>query len=505
MGSETMPENAPNGDAFLGLDIGTSSIKAVLVDAWQHLLAEVSVPLSLSRPRPLWSEQDPADWANGVQQAVAGIRRERPEVFARLAGIGLSGQMHGAVLLDGADKVLRPAILWNDGRSFAECAELERRLPNFRQRAGNIAMPGFTAPKLLWVAGHEPDLFKATRRVLLPKDYVRLTLSGEHVSEMSDASGTLWLDIARRRWDDDLLGATGLSTAHMPRLVEGSAVSAFLSADLASQWGLAGRKIPIAGGGGDNAAAAVGIGAVAAGQGLVSLGTSGVIFAATDRFVALPERTLHAFCHALPGRWHGMAVMLSAASSLAWIAGILGRKDIDGLVAEAEAFARSEDNVAAAPIFLPYLSGERTPHNDPTATGLFAGLRAEHGADALAFAVMEGVAFSFADGVDVIDAAGAKPTSTMIVGGGARSTFWAQMIADATGLTIDLAESAEAGAALGAARLAMLAAGAGDEATICARPAIDRRFAPDAQRAALSAPRLRRYRALYPAEKAARG
>jgi xylulokinase len=505
MGSETMPEIAPAGDAFLGLDIGTSSIKAVLVDARQRLLAEASVPLSLSRPQPLWSEQDPADWANGVQQAVAGIRRDRPEAFAGLAAIGLSGQMHGAVLLDGADKVLRPAILWNDGRSFAECAELERRLPNFRRRAGNIAMPGFTAPKLLWVAGHEPDVSKATRRVLLPKDYVRLTLSGEHVSEMSDASGTLWLDIAGRRWDDDLLGATGLGAAHMPRLVEGSAASAFLSADLASQWGLAGRKIVIAGGGGDNAAAAVGIGAVSAGQGLVSLGTSGVIFAATDRFVALPERTLHAFCHALPGRWHGMAVMLSAAASLAWIAGILGRKDIDGLVAEAEAFARSQDNVASAPIFLPYLSGERTPHNDAGATGLFAGLRAEHGADALAFAVMEGVAFSFADGVDVIDAAGAKPSSTMIVGGGARSTFWAQMIADATGLTIDLAESAEAGAALGAARLAMLAAGAGDEATICARPAIDRSFAPHAERAARSAPRLRRYRALYQAEKAARG
>jgi xylulokinase len=504
MGSETMSENAASGDAFLGLDIGTSSIKAVLVDARQHLLAEVSVPLALSRPRPLWSEQDPADWANGVQQAVAGIRRERPEAFARLSGIGLSGQMHGAVLLDGADKILRPAILWNDGRSFAECAELERRLPNFRQRAGNIAMPGFTAPKLLWVAGHEPDLFKATRRVLLPKDYVRLTLSGAHVSEMSDASGTLWLDIARRRWDDDLLAATGLSAAHMPSLVEGSAPSAHLSADMARQWGLAGRRIVIAGGAGDNAAAAVGIGAVAAGQGLVSLGTSGVIFAATDRFVALPERTLHAFCHALPGRWHGMAVMLSAASSLAWVAGILGRRDIDALVAEAEAFAGSPDNVAAAPIFLPYLSGERTPHNDPAATGLFAGLRAEHGADALAFAVMEGVAFSFADGIDVIDAAGAKPTSTMIVGGGARSTFWGQMIADATGLTIDLAESAEAGAALGAARLAMLAAGAGDETAICTRPAVDRSFAPHAERAALSAPRLQRYRALYGAEKTAR-
>ena len=501
-----MAGTASAGDAFLGLDIGTSSIKAILVDWNQRVLGESSAPLTLSRPHPLWSEQDPAHWADGVEDAVAAIGRMAPEAFSRLAGVGLSGQMHGAVLLDGADKVLRPAILWNDGRSFAECAELERRVPDFRRRAGNIAMPGFTAPKLLWVAGHEPDVFKATKRVLLPKDYVRLRLSGDHVSEMSDASGTLWLDIARRRWDEDLLAATGLGLTHMPRLVEGSAISAYLSEETAGRWGLAGRRIPIAGGAGDNAAAAVGVGAVAAGQGFVSLGTSGVIFAVTDRFVALPERTLHAFCHALPGRWHGMAVMLSAASALSWIADILGRgNDINHLVAEAEAFAASPDKVNAAPVFLPYLSGERTPHNDASSTGLFAGLRAEHGADALVFAVMEGVAFAFADGVDVLDAAGARPTSTMIVGGGARSEFWGQMIADATGLTIDLAGGAEAGAALGAARLAMLAAGAGDEATVCTRPAVHRRFTPDAARARLLAPRLRRFRALYPAEKATRG
>ncbi|MGD0721132.1 MAG: xylulokinase [Roseiarcus sp.] len=501
-----MSGSAFSGDAFLGLDIGTSSVKAVLVDERQSLLGEVAVPLSVSRPRPLWSEQNPADWSDAVLLAFEGLRRDHPAAFSRLAGVGLSGQMHGAVLLGAGDEVLRPAILWNDGRAFAECAELERRAPQLRERAGNIAMPGFTAPKLLWVARHEAEIFRATRRVLLPKDYVRLILGGEHVSEMSDASGTLWLDIARRRWDDDLLAATGLGLRHMPRLVEGSAVSSFLSPELAGRWGLAGRRIPIAGGAGDNAAAAVGVGAVAAGQGLVSLGTSGVIFAVTDRFVSAPERTLHAFCHALPGRWHGMAVMLSAAASLAWIAGILGRgADIDGLVAEAEAFAADAENVASAPVFLPYLSGERTPHNDAAATGLFAGLRAEHAAGALAYAVMEGVAFSFADGAAVLDAAGARPTSTMIVGGGARSMFWGRMIADATGLAIDLAEGAEAGAALGAARLAMVAAGAGDEAAICKRPTVQQRFAPREDRAALSAPRLRRYRALYAGEKGARG
>jgi xylulokinase len=492
-------------DTFLGLDIGTSSVKALLVDVDQRVVAEASTPLSVSRPHALWSEQDPSDWVEGVEAAVGAIRRHAPSEFEGLSGVGLSGQMHGATLLDGQNKPLRPAILWNDGRSFAECAELKRRVPDLEQRTGNLAMPGFTAPKMLWVAAHEPEVAKATRRVLLPKDYVRLRLSGEAVSEMSDASGTLWLDVGRRRWDPSLLAATGLTEKAMPGLVEGSEVSAHLSPATADAWGLGGRKIPIAGGGGDNAASAIGVGATAPGEGFVSLGTSGVIFSVTDHFISLPERTLHAFCHALPQRWHGMAVMLSAASSLAWIAAILGREgDIGELIAGAERFARSKGAVVPAPIFLPYLSGERTPHNDAEATGTFAGLRAEHGADALVFAVMEGVAFSFADGVDVLDEAGARPVRPLLVGGGARSEFWGQMIADVTGLTIDLASGAEAGAALGAARLGMLAAGAGSVEAICARPPVQREFKPDPDRAAVHAPRLKLYRALYQAEKAVR-
>jgi xylulokinase len=492
-------------DTFLGLDIGTSSVKALLVDVEQQVVAEASTPLSVSRPHPLWSEQDPSDWVEGVEAAVAAVRRRAPSEFAALSGIGLSGQMHGATLLDAQDKPLRPAILWNDGRSFAECAELKRRVPDLEQRTGNLAMPGFTAPKMLWVAAHEPEVAKATKRVLLPKDYVRLRLAGEAVSEMSDASGTLWLDVARRRWDDSLLAATGLTEKAMPSLVEGSEVSALLMPEVAHDWGLEGRKVPIAGGGGDNAASAIGVGATAPGAGFVSLGTSGVIFSVTDRFVSLPERTLHAFCHALPHRWHGMAVMLSAASSLAWIAAVLGREDdIGKLIAAADSFGRSKSAVASAPIFLPYLSGERTPHNDAEATGMFAGLRAEHRAAALIFAVMEGVAFSFADGVDVLDASGARPVRPLLVGGGARSEFWGQMIADVTGLTIDLASGAEAGAALGAARLGMLAAGAGSVEAICPRPPVQREFKPDPQRAAAHALRLKRYRALYQAERATR-
>ena len=500
-----MTSAAHESPTYLGLDIGTSSVKALLVDAGQRTVAEASAPLEVSRPHPLWSEQAAEDWIDGVEAAVATLRRHAPEAFARLAGIGLSGQMHGATFLDAANRVLRPAILWNDGRSFAECAELERRVPDFRRKAGNLAMPGFTAPKAMWVAAHEPDVFKATAKILLPKDYVRLRLCGEAVSEMSDAAGTLWLDIGGRRWDEELVAASGLKMSHMPELVEGSEVSGYLTAAKAAQWGLAGRKIPIAGGGGDNAASAVGVGAVRPGEGFVSLGTSGVIFSVTDKYVSLPERTLHAFCHALPGRWHGMSVMLSAASALAWAAELIGKgDDIGACAAAAEAFAASPENVANAPIFLPYLSGERTPHNDPSATALFAGLSAGHGQDALIFAVMEGVAFSFADGVDVLAAADARPVTPLLVGGGARSGFWGQMISDVTGLTIDLAAGAEAGAALGAARLGMLAAGAGGIDAICVKPALQRQFVPDGARAALHAPRLKRYRALYGAEKSTR-
>ena len=490
---------------YLGLDIGTSSVKALLIDANQRTVAEATTPLSVSRPQPLWSEQDPDDWVDGVEASVAAIRRSAPEAFASLCGIGLSGQMHGATLLDANDKPLRPAILWNDGRSFAECEELKRRVPDLEKRTGNLAMPGFTAPKMLWVAAHEPEIAKATRRVLLPKDYVRLRLSGEAASDMSDASGTLWLDVARRAWDETLLAATGLKLSAMPRLVEGSEVSGVLSPAIAKAWGLEGRAIPIAGGGGDNAASAIGVGATEPGSGFVSLGTSGVVFSVTDRFVSLPERTLHAFCHALPQRWHGMSVMLSAASSLSWMAATLGReKEIGALAAGAERFAKSKASVASAPVFLPYLSGERTPHNDASATGMLAGLRAEHGADAIVYAVMEGVAFSFADAIDVLDAAGARPVRPLMVGGGARSDFWGQMIADVTGLTIDVAAGAEAGAALGAARLGMLAAGAGSVAEICTRPPTQRSFEPDPERAALAAPRLKRYRALFSGERAAR-
>ena len=486
---------------YLGLDIGTSSVKALLIDAAQRTVAVGNASLEVSRPHPLWSEQSAEDWWQATLAAVAEVRAAAPAAWSELAGIGLSGQMHGATLLDAGGQVLRPAILWNDGRSGAECAELHRILPDLPLRAGNIAMPGFTAPKLLWVKHHEPEIFARVAKVLLPKDFVRFRLTGAYVSEMSDAAGTLWLNVAKRDWDDALLAATGLERSHMPALVEGSEVSGHLSAGLAALWGVG--AVPVAGGGGDNAASAVGIGAVRPGEGFLSLGTSGVVFAVSAQYASAPERTLHAFCHAVPGRWHGMSVILSAAAALSWIADVVGETDIAALLARVEAWATPE-NRRTAPVFLPYLSGERTPHNDPEASGLFAGLRAGHGREAMVYAVLEGVAFALTDGLDVLKAAGAPLTSCFLVGGGARSRFWGQMLADVLGIPLQLPEGAETGAALGAARLGMLAAGAGGEASVCCTPPVSAVFTPDAAAGAAYAPRLARYRALYPAERAAR-
>jgi xylulokinase len=483
--------------SFLGIDIGTSSIKAVLVDERQNILADASVKIEVQRPHPLWSEQDPEDWWQTTLAAVDSVRRAASDAWQGLQSIGLSGQQHGATLLGEGGRVLRPCILWNDGRSKAECEELTARVPDFHKRSANLAMPGFTAPKLLWIARYEPATFAATKMILLPKDYVRYRLSGAYVSDMSDSAGTLWMDIPGRRWDDTLLAACELTEAQMPKLVEGSEVSAMLSDDVANSWGLNGRQIPIAGGGGDNASAAVGVGATGGRDGFLSLGTSGVIFSATNKPVALPERALHGFCHALPGRWHGMAVVLSAAQSLDWVARLTGNGgDIGGFLARAEGFATDEMRRIHAPVFLPYLTGERTPHNDPLATAHFAGLTADHNAEELGYAVVEGVAFALADCLDVLVEADAAPRDCMLVGGGSRSAFWAQLISDVTGLTLHLPMGSEVGSAFGAARLAMLAAD-GTEAEICRKPAIRRSFSSANGIKPLLAERRRRMQALY--------
>jgi xylulokinase len=478
---------------FLGIDLGTSEVKLLLLDAGGAVVGRAGAPLQVARPHPLWSEQDPEHWWKATTRAIQQLRAEHAQAFAGVRAIGLSGQMHGAVLLDAQDEVLRPAILWNDGRSHAECAELTAAAPRLHALAGNLAMPGFTAPKLLWVRRHEPDVFSRTRCVLLPKDYLRLLLTGEKITEPSDAAGTLWLDVAARDWSDELLAAGGLTRAQMPRLVESNQASAVLRPELAKAWGL-GPEVVVAGGAGDNAASAIGIGAVNPGDGFISLGTSGVLFVVNERFRPNPASAVHAFCHALPHRWHQMSVMLSAASCLSWFKRLSGAADEATLVEEAAAL--DDAALHAAPLFLPYLAGERTPHNDPFACGVFYGLSQATTRGACAWAVLEGVAFGMADGLAALQQAGTQVRRLSLVGGGARSALWAQLLADALGVEIVTHTGGEAGAALGAARLAQLALG-GDEASVCTPPAVAARFHARPERHAALQSRLQRFRQLY--------
>lgn len=474
---------------FLGIDIGTSGVKAVAIDREGTIAGQGSAPLSVQRPQPLWSEQDPDAWWRATDAAVRAIDAD---IRRAVRGIGLAGQMHGATLLGADDRPLRPAILWNDGRSFAECDELEAAAPMLRTVAANIAMPGFTAPKLLWVAKHEPDVFAAIRTVLLPKDDVRLRMTGEKASDVSDAAGTLWLDVARRDWSDDLLAATGLRRDQMARTVEGSDVTGTLLADVAAAWGM--ERVPVAGGGGDNAAGAAGVGVVTDGDALLSLGTSGVIFVATDALRANPAAAVHAFCHCLPGMWHQMAVHLSAAACVDWAARLIG------VAGPAELFARAE---VAGPghgpeLFLPYLSGERTPHNDAQVRGGFLHLDHDTTPERLAQAVLEGVAFALADGVRVLRESGTRVERLAVIGGGARSRYWGATLAAALEVELAYLQGGEVGPALGAARLAQLAVDGGTPAEVCVAPPVSHTIAPDPALVDRLAPKLAAFRDAYP-------
>lgn len=452
---------------YIGLDLGTSGVKGVLIDADQGVVAEATAPLSVSRPREGWSEQSPADWIAATETV---MDRLAAHGLGGVRGIGLSGQMHGATLIDASDEVLRPCILWNDTRAHAEAAELDGD-PMFRRLTGNIVFPGFTAPKLLWVARHEPAVRDRVAMVLLPKDYLRLWLTGEHVAEMSDAAGTSWFDTGARDWSDDLLAATGLARANMPRLVEGSEVSGRLRAALAGRWGLP-RNVVVAGGGGDNAASGVGVGVVRAGEAFVSLGTSGVLFAASDGYRPDPVTAVHTFCHALPGTWHQMGVILAATDALNWYARLVG----------AEAAALTGELGALQPpgktVFLPYLGGERTPLNSASVRAGFIGL--EHATDRAAAtrAVLEGVTFAIADCRDALAATGTRLDRLLAVGGGSRSDYWLAAIATALGVPVQVPVAGDFGGAFGAARLALMAAtGAGAE--IATPPPIARAIEPD--------------------------
>lgn len=476
---------------YLGIDIGTSELKALIINTHGEIVASQHATLSVQRPHPHWAEQDPERWWQACTDVLAGLRQQAPEAWSAVRAIGLSGQMHGAVLLDADGKVLRPCILWNDTRSAAQCEVLRKCYPQMMAISGNMIMPGFTAPKLRWVAEQEPEIFSRIDKVLLPKDYLRWRLTGHFVSEPSDAAGTLWLDVAQRDWSDELLTITGLTRAQMPELVEGSAVSGRLRPTLASEWGLS-TSVSVAGGGGDNAASAVGVGAVNPGDAFISLGTSGVIFVVNDRLQADPQSGVHAFCHALPGRWHQMSVMLSAASCLRWLCNLLAVSESQLMEEMAQLTA---EQLRQAPLFLPYLSGERTPHNDPDASGSFFNLRHETPRALLGYAVIEGVAFGLADGLAVLGDAQHHIQQCSLTGGGARSTLWAQLIADVLQLPM-VTHPASASGALGAARLAWLVDG-GSEQEVCLKPAVQARYQPNAARGEVLQQRLRLFRELY--------
>lgn len=477
---------------YMGIDLGTSSVKVLLIDEAGVPVDEAAAALIVSRPYPLWSEQDPQAWWDATCKAVGMLKDRRP--LDAVAGIGLSGQMHGAILLDRDDQVLRPAILWNDGRAGEECKELEQREPASREITGNLAMPGFTAPKLIWVAKNEPELFSRIARVLLPKDWLRLRLTGEAVSEMSDAAGTLWLDVEKRQWSPAMLEATGLDERQMPRLVEGTEVSGTLSAEAAGALGLK-PGIPVSGGGGDNAAGAVGIGVVHPGKAFVSLGTSGVIFVADNVLKKDPERAVHAFCHCIPGMWHRMAVILSAAGTLSFTAGLVGT-DEASLLAETEA-AGISPRAKSRLVFLPYLSGERTPHNDPTATGVVFGLDGATTRADLGRAALEGVAFALADGLEVLEAEGGRIEKLSVIGGGARSRLWGRILTAALQRPLVYHRGGELGPALGAARLARIATAGISVDDACPAPAVSHVIEPEPDLVEPLAARRALFRNLY--------
>ncbi|HSL64508.1 MAG TPA: xylulokinase [Gaiellaceae bacterium] len=466
-------------EALVGLDVGTTGVKALAVSPAGDVLARAEEGYGLATPRPGWAEQDPEDWWRASERALAGLGVEP-------LGIGLSGQMHGLVALDAAARVLRPAILWNDQRTGAECAEIEELvgLERLVQLTGNRALAGFTAPKLLWLRRHEPDVYARIAHVLLPKDYVRLRLTGEHATDVADASGTLLFDVAGRAWSDELLGSLEVPREWLPDALESPAVS-----------GATPAGVPVAAGAGDQAAGALGVGVAAPGRLSVVLGTSGVVFAALPAFRAEPEGRVHAFCHAVPGRWHAMGVMLSAAGSLRWLRDAVG-SSYDELLADAERWPPGAEGL----LFAPYLAGERTPHADPDARGAFAGLSLRHDRGALARAVLEGVAYGLRDSLDLLAGLGVEADAARVSGGGARSGLWLRIVASVLGLPLERT-AADEGAAFGAALLGGVAAGVFADADEAVETCVKVRetIAPDSAWARLYERELPRFRALYPA------
>jgi len=440
---------------FIGVDLGTSSIKVILVNENQKLISSHVESIKLENPSTGFYEQDPESWYEATIKCFLNIKQKKPKEFSAVKSLGISGQMHGATLIDNNNKVLHPCILWNDTRSTKQCFEMEEKYPNLREESGNIAMPGFTAPKLLWLKEHKKEIFKKIYKVLLPKDYLRYRLSGKYYTDMSDASGTLWLNVKERDWSDGLLNLTYLSRENMPSLVEGSEISSTVNKKLANELGL-NNKVIIAGGAGDQAAGAAGSGVINPEQSVISLGTSGVYFSPTDNFISNTNKAVHSFCHCLPNTWHHMSVMLSATNCIDWAINMFGL-NIKEAMNRIKVFSEKNFQINSTPYFLPYLSGERTPYNNSYLRGSFHMLDTSVSIDAILYSIIEGINFGIKEGFESVHSVGTKSNEIYLVGGGSKNLFWADLLSSTLNQPIIIGHDANLGPALGAVRLAMLA------------------------------------------------
>ncbi len=438
---------------YIGIDLGTSGVKTVLVDINQNILSVAHAKLNIHSPQDGFNEQNPHDWIQATENCFSELQKKQPTEFSATISIGISGHMHGATLIDREGAVIRPCILWNDTRSYQECFEFEDQKFDVRKISGNITMPGFTAPKINWINKNEPENFKKIDKVLLPKDYLRFYLTGEFFSEMSDASGTLWMDVKNRQWSEKLLSASFLTKKNMPVLVEGNEEAGILKDALKNKFNF-NNNVIIVGGAGDNAASAAGLGVIEENQSFISLGTSGVFFTPTSSFLSNTNDAVHSFCHCLPNKWHLMSVMLSASNCLDWVCSITG-SSIDQALINAEIFSENINDISNAPYFLPYLSGERTPHNDPHVRGSFHCLKSATNQGALQYAVLEGISFGILDGINSIGAVNSNFDDIFMVGGGSKSSFWLKLLSTIINRKLSVCDQSEYGAAIGVARLSM--------------------------------------------------
>ena len=479
---------------YLGIDLGTSGVKVLLMDSDQTILATANQALSVERPHSGWSEQDPASWITATASAFDELATKAPVELRQVKAIGLSGQMHGATMLDKDDKPLAPCILWNDTRSHAEAAILDRS-PGFRDLTGNIVFPGFTAPKLAWMRNNNEAIFDQISKILLPKDYLRLWLTGDHVSDYSDSAGTSWLDVGSKEWSDNLLAATGLEKSHMPALADSTDATGKIRKVLAERWGFS-SDVVVAGGAGDNAASAIATGIVGEGDAFISLGTSGVIYAAINSYRPLPDSAVHTFCHSTANHWCHMAVILACTDALNWYANLVGSN-----AAELTNALGAEVRAASSTLFLPYLGGERTPHNDANIRGSFIGLAHQNDTENLTQSVLEGVSFAFKDGLKALEAAGTNLNRLIAVGGGTASDYWLSLLATILDVQIDRPMDGDFGGAFGAARMGMVADLDCAPGEVCTMPAIEKSFTPNTGLQAGFEDSYARYKAAYSALK----